>query len=191
VVRLPRTGLGAALALVLISLCACDPAEPRVDQRTPAEHATAGSPVTASSDRWSDLANDLAMLAAGRPSLPAELEKLAALDYSRDAFKSYISELLATPEAAKVAVQVLNLEVANTRISKTLAVLQHADVDGAAVYYLRKSCSRSEAVKVKPWWNLTTTVLVCPESYQPDLFAEDALTCTGLVYSPTTTRSPC
>lgn len=62
------------------------------------------------------------------------------------------------------------------------------------VYYLRKPCEKKRAVHVAPWWDLSTKVLVCPDSYRPekwtlkpgehDYRSKQQLTCDSQVGSP-------
>ena len=59
---------------------------------------------------------------------------------------------------------------------------------------MREPCSASEAVEVKPWWDLGSTVRVCPDSYRPERWTLDVsehsyrtrmvLGCDGQVGSP-------
>jgi hypothetical protein len=175
------TMLRATAVLVVAALAAC-------------EHDVVVSDVGAKAPNahWLDLANDLAMLAAGRASTPAELDKLAKVQFSRDAFSTYIAELLKTPEAGDLAERVLHVDIGALRSVTTMAVLEHTEVKGETIYYLHKTCDRADAVKVNPWWELSKPVLVCRDSYKPDVFGDGkGAYCTGHLLSPVLASSPC
>ena len=186
---MPRSAgvtLGVALGLVIsVLLTACE--REIADAAQPAGHdAQLGSAAAI------DLANDLAMLVGGRSSSPAELDQLASRQFSRDAYATYIGELLATPEAAQLAERVLRLDLGGMRAIKTMGVLQHVEVQGEKIYYVHKPCERGDAVQVKPWWDLSRSVLVCRDSYRPEVFGDDTgALCTGHFGSPLMPASPC
>lgn len=41
--------------------------------------------------------------------------------------------------------------------------------DGREILHLREACAPAEAVKVHPWWDISSEVLVCRDSYRPKL----------------------
>jgi mono/diheme cytochrome c family protein len=175
-----RIAIGLAGVLALAS---CEPSQ----SRAPAPGTNA-----ASSERWIDLANDLAMLAVGRPAASADLDALARAGFTREAFTAYITRLLADPELAQLAHLVLELDQGGSRATQVMPVLRHAELQGETVYYLHERCDRKDAVAVKPWWNLSSSLLVCSNSYRPGVFGDDkGASCTGHYLSPSVPSSPC
>jgi hypothetical protein len=139
-----------------------------------------------------DLAHDLSMLATGTPASAADLAKLAAGGNTAEAYSRYIDELLQRPELANVATRVLRIIGSNSRSLWAETPLLHQTVDKTTVYYIRKPCDPKQAVSVKPWWDLGTKVLVCPDSYRPEVFAApDGNTCSGVYAAPYQPDSPC
>ena len=171
------------MRLVLLVALGCALASCEMDHRSRGQSA----PV----DRR-DVANDVAMLAAGRPSTAAELDTLARASFSGDALRAYARQLLSTAGAAELAERVLHLDIGGQRPTKTMARLHQTSAGGETIYYLHTACTRSDAVEVKPWWDLATTVLVCRDSYRPDVFGDaTGALCTGHFLSPLAATSPC
>jgi ketosteroid isomerase-like protein len=52
-------------------------------------------------------------------------------------------------------------------------ILKKTDGDDP-IYYLRKPCTAAVAQLVRPWWAMTTTVKVCPDSHRPTVTMMDA-----------------
>jgi hypothetical protein len=74
------------------------------------------------------------------------------------------------------------------------------DERGRTIYYIRKPCAAGEAVAVRPWWDPSRDVMVCPDAYRPDTWRirSDArgfhstsfLSCDSQVGSPENEVSP-
>lgn len=139
-----------------------------------------------------ELMDDLALLATGRPGSRQEAAILAREGHSRAAFSAYIRRLLASPETTRLAAQVLQIDSGGPRATTTMAVLKRTEIAGETVYYGHEPCARADAVAVKPWWDLDATVLVCSDSYRPDLFtSKNGATCTGHFAQPFAKQTDC
>jgi hypothetical protein len=136
-----------------------------------------------------ELAQDLAMLATGTPATAADLKKLRDAGFSRDAYRSYIAELVQRPGLGSIAPSVLRVKTPLFQsVARSGAVLKQ---DKAGIYYTSKPCAPEQAVQVKPWWDLTSTVQVCADSYRPDVFWAGDNACSGLSISPSRPNTPC
>jgi hypothetical protein len=69
---------------------------------------------------------------------------------------------------------------------------------GSEQYYLDKPCKRTDQVQVNPWWDLSTTVSICADSYKPEVSSyktEDGAVvwCTASFYpwNAAWVKSPC
>lgn len=139
-----------------------------------------------------DLAHDLSMLATGTPATEADLAKLAAGGYSSAEFSKYIDELVRRPAVAAVASRVLRLIGGGVRAVFADAILKQHVVGKDTVYYLHEPCDPKQAETVKPWWDLDSKVLVCPEAHRPTVFhAKDGNYCTGVYAAPYQKDSVC
>jgi hypothetical protein len=107
------------------------------------------------------------MIATGAPRLvqsspaqPTSLEK-------------YVDELLEEPRTAKEAANVLvpRAVAGPTPFSHGDGMVLRYD-SGARVYFLRSSCAREQAERVRPWWALSSTIRVCPDAHRPDRLME-------------------
>jgi hypothetical protein len=56
------------------------------------------------------------------------------------------------------------------------SVLKHTPTDAGAtpIYFLRSPCKPAEAETVQPWWDPSSTVRVCPDSYRPEVVMYEA-----------------
>lgn len=83
----------------------------------------------------------------------------------------FVDEILHTPRfSSEVVPAILFGSFVNVRNYYALPsafVLKQSE-GAERIYYLREPCAAAEAVAVRPWWNLTTEVKVCPDSYRPD-----------------------
>lgn len=70
--------------------------------------------------------------------------------------------------AYDVALRILSRELSQNDATdgETIATLLRSE-GAPPLYYVRRPCDRAQAVAVTPWWAPATTVLVCPEAYQP------------------------
>ena len=139
-----------------------------------------------------ELVHDLSMLATGAPATEAELAKLAAGGYSSADLSKYIDELVRRPAIASVASRVLRLIGGGVRAVFADAILKQHVVGKDTVYYLHEPCDPKQAETVKPWWDLDSKVLVCPEAHRPTVFrAPDGNYCTGVYAAPYQPNSAC
>jgi hypothetical protein len=106
------------------------------------------------------LLDDLSMLATTRPAGAT----------SPTSVEAFVDELLARPELGEEVAPRLVVGPGAMNTSAELSdfwVLKKTDSTLGPVYYLREPCSPAKAEKVHPWWDLASTVLVCPDSHQP------------------------
>jgi hypothetical protein len=85
----------------------------------------------------------------------------------------YVKKLLSEPRfSGTVVPQILFKGTLRRRpwLIGSAYILQRTKEADGAVYYLRKPCGVQEAVRVNPWWDLQSEVLVCPDSYRPTQF---------------------
>ena len=164
-----------SLRLLCLAAVACSPA--------------ASDPAPAS-PTWSDERfDDMTALALGRTlDPPTRAQTLAALRTGKLTLEQYIDTLVRDPAMSREIVPHMILGWLDFGpYSFILPVLQKDEIDGVAVYRLKtrgnlpgKPCKASEAVDVAPWWDLKTTIKVCPVDYQPTaLVTKDGNVCTG------------
>jgi hypothetical protein len=141
-------------------------------------------PAVSSAKLDTELLRTLAVLATRRAPTASELAETArAIETKQITLDTYIDSLLATPEFARdvapVAIlrQFLTLEGDGIPVGKPLS-----RVPGATpLYYLtEKPCAVKDAVKVHPWWDLSTEVLVCADAYRPEKWSTEAVAEIGL-----------
>ena len=138
-----------------------------------------------------ELAHDLAMLSTGGPASDADLLRLAARGYSPAAFSDFIGELVRRPEFAEVVSEVLRLKGSSYRQIGPMMQLETFELDGRSVFFTRERCSLGQVEAVHPWWDLGTTVLVCRDSYRPDVFQiDESHYCSGL-WASDLDEAPC
>lgn len=130
----------------------------------------------------------------GRPLDRAEREKLRPQLASRawsDVYKSYVdawfdrsffNRLGAARARAGNGSQALFMGELRTFKDPTGAdVFYHPAIEGEN----RSSCASSQPVQVIPWWDTTTTVRVCPNSYRPEKAFDTVGYCGGRSELPT------
>jgi mono/diheme cytochrome c family protein len=111
------------------------------------------------------LAEHLAVLAAGRSVTDAELA-------SAPTVSAYVDGLLSSPEFKTLipAQVLLSGGVARPVKDDEFAWLRSKQVAGGKVlYWLNEPCRIGEAEAVHPWWAPESEVLVCRDSYNPDV----------------------
>lgn len=174
------------LTLLLVTALfatSCEPSSP--SQPATAQTSPAANP------KLVDLAHDLALITTGSVATADDLAALGKAGYSSAAFTKLIDDLLHRPQLGGIAQQVLRIG-ASTRSLFPVATLKTVEADGATIYYLHEPCTRKEAVSVRPWWDLSKQVLVCPTSYRPTVFkSSDVSYCSGTIGSPKIADSPC
>lgn len=93
------------------------------------------------------------------------------IDGGQVALDGYIDELIGTESFAREIVPSLVfaafVNVRNYYAAPAGFVLKHSPGTGGPLY-LRTPCPPEHAVTVRPWWDLTSEVKVCPDSYRPD-----------------------
>lgn len=115
-----------------------------------------------------ELLRTLAVLATSKSPADSELDlsrrQIASGELTVDA---YIDGLLRAPEFARDVVPVIVfggvLDTQNQSAGKYVTKTETMP----EVYYLREPCNANEAVPVRPWWDMSSEVLVCPDAYQP------------------------
>lgn len=153
-----------ALALVAGALaCTRAPVSGGAPPPPPVPAPTLPAPAT------SELLTRMATL-VGAPDDLARVQGWAEkIDHEQATLGAYIDELLTTKRfGAEVIPSLLFAAYVNVRNYYALPsafVFKRAS-DG--VLYLRAPCPAAEAIAVRPWWDLTTEVQVCPDSFRPD-----------------------
>lgn len=124
------------------------------------------------------LLDSLALLAMGKPAdaaLGAEARQqwLRKILSGQSTIEGYIDTALASPGfLADVAPEAILGEdiVRRGKVFLVRAMLRSSGEGAQKVYFLRKPCPPGKAVKVKPWWDLGSEVLVCRDSYRPRVY---------------------
>lgn len=146
---------------------------------------TAAPPVTV------DLVSDLTLLATGRPLASAEAERVAAgLNDGRLELDRWLDNLVEDPalgdRIAKGIVLGPQGNKAQHPVSEHL-ILRQREEGGQPIYYLREACTSDQAEKVSPWWAPESTVLICPDSYRPEVRGDaEGRACGATTLSPRT-----
>lgn len=124
------------------------------------------SPAGVEVDR--ELLRTLAVLATSKSPADSELDRSRRQIASGElTIPAYIDGLLRAPEFARDIVPVIVFgglldtqnESAGMFVSKTETM--------PPIYYMREPCDATKAVSVRPWWDMSSEVLVCPDTYQP------------------------
>ncbi len=115
--------------------------------------------------------NTLSLLATGQP-LSNEKQLGAGLPKAR--VPDFVRELMAKDEAANYAPNALFPAEIIAKWTPFQAVdygleLKTFEHDGKELYFLYTPCDPKTVVRVRPWWDLSSEVLVCPDSYKPDI----------------------
>lgn len=109
------------------------------------------------------------MLAGLRPDEAKLQARAKAIDENQLTMRAYIDELVTDERFAHDVVPSLVfgtfVNVRNYYALPATFILQR---DLAGTYFLREPCAAATAVQLKPWWDPTTTVAVCPDAYRPD-----------------------
>ncbi|HVK89324.1 MAG TPA: hypothetical protein VM513_34615 [Kofleriaceae bacterium] len=181
----------AALFAVLV-VAACDRAAST--DREPSPSAPADRAPSSPADttaRMIDLAHDLSVLATGITARPDDLDQLARAGFTRDAFASYVAQLLKRPEAGGRGFDVLSLG-GGERGLWPVATLKTKTEGGTTIYYLHAPCELARTETVHPWWDLNASVRVCADAHRPTVFQnKDGAYCDGTIASPKRVDSPC
>jgi hypothetical protein len=85
--------------------------------------------------------------------------------------KQCLDDVAASQEAARAASEVLFpmlMTPGSYGFDEMVLNVVTKTPSGEPVYGLQGPCAASDAVPVHPWWELQSTVLVCPDSYAPD-----------------------
>ena len=136
------------------------------------------------------LAADLQLFALGTPLKPGDAVRTGErLKAGGDAVEKYIDSLLAEKMGGRLAKDLMITATTPLKDRHPLAnssVLKTKEDGGSTVYYLRESCTASEAVKVAPWWGDDgDEVLVCPSSYKPEVKGDaEGRTCGASMLDP-------
>lgn len=183
------------LYLVVLAATACSNAASQTQPPAPA--AATAEPVATSRRDTTVLLGAMATL-TGKIADAGYLARWAkTIDSGKATIDDYIDELLANQRfSGEIMPALLFGAFVNVRTYYALPAeftLQHPTEAGGALY-LRKPCAASEAIAVKPWWNLASEVKVCPDAYRPEkwtIAADEhsykthaALSCDSQVGSP-------
>jgi hypothetical protein len=126
------------------------------------------SPATDSLSGLEDRVHAVALLATG--SLGAAARAARCVHAGTDP-EQCVADITTSQEASRAAVDVLFpmlMTPGSFGFDEMILRIVTKTDQGAPIYGLQGKCSASEAVSVTPWWDLTSTVLVCPDSYAPD-----------------------
>jgi hypothetical protein len=144
-------------------------------------HAKPGAAMTSA-----QTLEQLAILATGSvpEHPPAAMDEVALV--------RYVDRLLDDPRFAHVVAPWL-LATTYTRAGINLGFYngrvlnQFVSKRGEHIYYLRSPCDEKLAQRVRPYWDLSHEVLVCPDSYQPEHRVDPAnpeANCSGRLLGP-------
>lgn len=173
---MPMLARALTIAVVVAQLAACK-------SKGPAPAAAPPPELTA------ERLDDLTSLAIGRTLEPARrAETLARLKAGSLTIDALIDELLRDPSFARETVPHLLLGWLDFGpYSFIIYPLYKEEIDGVPVYYqarvagARRKCKLSETIDVHPWWDLASTVKVCPADHQPTaLTTKDGNVCSGI-----------
>lgn len=93
------------------------------------------------------------------------------IDRGEAPLDGYIDEILATERFGSEVIPSLVfaafVNVRNYYALPSAFVLKRPPQPGGALY-LRAPCTATEAITVRPWWDLRSEVKICPDSYRPD-----------------------
>ena len=165
------------LALALASH-GCAERKPVIEAQVAGEPTESDDPDRA----LAGLINDVAVLATGATPTERRVDELAAaLRSDATTWPAVIDEFLQSESfATEVALDVVfpifkGLQPFHLLVSPVLQTFEvnRPGVALSTIYYLYEPCKPEEAVKVRPWWDSKTEVLVCPDSYRPDVFGDD------------------
>jgi hypothetical protein len=165
-----------ALALLATGLvCTGDelvpPANPASSSEPDRTIIAAGSGSTEPGATTTDMLRAMAMLAGQTPA-PEQLSAWAEKIDGGASVDGFIDEILASRRfGAEIVPTLVFGSFVNVRNYYALPsgfTLKQTTEGGERVYYLREPCGAGEAVRVHPWWDLSTEVRVCPDSYRPE-----------------------
>ncbi len=115
----------------------------------------------------------LALLATGQP-LSAQEEKRLQAGLSKERLPEFVRGLMGKEEAARYAPNALFPAEVRAKWTPFQVIdygfdLKTFEHEGQEIYFLYARCDPKTAVSVRPWWDLESEVLVCPDSYKPEL----------------------
>jgi len=178
-------GLALVLALAAVVACSKSSGEPAPKVAAQVAPPPSTQTVLMAMARMTGQVPDGAKLAAWATKLDAGQATVGA----------FIDELLAQDRFASEIVPSLVFgpyaSVRNYYAVPSGFVLSKTD---GGTFYLRSECSPTEAVLVRPWWDLGSEVRVCPDAYRPDVWtvapehtsykAQTVLACDSQIGSP-------
>ncbi len=170
----PIVAIIRSLAVSAIALAACGPSSaselpPRATETPAPSSAPRVDPA---------LLDQLALLTTGMPTdvafAPGERARWQGdLTTGKATLDGYLDALLATPQFAEGVAPRVIVSDALLRRNPTATIgnpLKTTEVDGKKLYFLDKPCALAQAVTVHPWWDAGAEVLVCSDSYRPDVY---------------------
>ncbi|MDP2341920.1 MAG: hypothetical protein Q8O67_13260 [Deltaproteobacteria bacterium] len=137
------------------------------------------------------LISDLALFASGQPLSVEEATKLGEeLASGKLTVADYIDELTEGQLGARLAKDLVLS--AGDGVKDRHPLPQHSVLrmtkdkeTGDEVYYLKKKCAAIDAVSVKAWWVRDEAILICPDSYRPEVKSDkQGRTCGASMLAP-------
>jgi len=135
----------------------------------------------------------------GDPSKIADWAR--KIDGGTEKIEAFVDELLASDRFGREVMPALLFgSFVTVRNYYALPIAFVLDREGDGPLHLRAPCAAADAVKVNPWWDLRSEVLVCPDAYRPEKWTMTAdehsyrtrtvLTCDSQVGSPELEQKP-
>jgi len=120
-----------------------------------------------------ELVETLSLLAGDALSANAVADWVAKIEGGETTTDALVASLIDSSRIGeRVAPNLLFttfLNAKNYYAVPAMYTLKRTPGSGASpILYLREPCTASEAVEVKPWWDLGSTVRICPDSYRPE-----------------------
>jgi hypothetical protein len=122
--------------------------------------------------------DDLAVFALGHPLPANELaSKAKAVESGGLKYDDYIDGLLQEPMVPRLPRDIVMGSTSPQKdrhpLPAQFTLRSSKDKEsGEKIYFLRNRCSSADAVRVKPWWSPDKEILVCPDSYRPEVLAD-------------------
>lgn len=172
------------ISVVVLTLVSCSSRSPVIPSPSQQPAIPVPQPATARTAPDVELLRTLAVLATTREPTATELDDTArALASGTLTIDRYIEGLVDSKEFADhvapltILRQYVTLEPDGYPIPDLLK-----RVEGATPLYYRgeKPCAVSTAKRVRPWWNLETEVLICPNDYKPEKWTTESIPAIGI-----------